>query len=76
MGWENKKKVAVPVDLFSKLEKDDAKLVRHIQTKVRANLDEMAYELNMDPGTLALKLLELEFAGYVRTLPGKTYELS
>jgi DNA processing protein len=76
MGWENKKKVAVTVDLFSKLEKDDAKLVRHIQTKVRANLDEMAYELNMDPGTLALKLLELEFAGYVRTLPGKTYELS
>ncbi|MDZ4668686.1 MAG: DNA-processing protein DprA [bacterium] len=77
MAWENKAtKTKAPVDLLSQLDAGETKLVGHIRSKVKANLDEMAYELNMDPGTLALKLLELEFAGFVRSLPGKTFELS
>jgi hypothetical protein len=39
-------------------------------------VDTMAFELQIDPGNLALKLLELEFNGLLRSLPGKVYEMA
>jgi predicted Rossmann fold nucleotide-binding protein DprA/Smf involved in DNA uptake len=38
-------------------------------------IDEMAFELQIDSSNLSLQLLEMEFKGVIRTLPGKQYEL-
>lgn len=59
---------------FSLLNEDDKKLLTYLKTKERAPLDEMAFDLQVDPSTLALKLLELEFSGFLRSLPGKVFE--
>ncbi|MCG9880878.1 MAG: DNA-processing protein DprA [Bacteroidia bacterium] len=76
MGWEQKPSHAPKIDLFSQLSETDAKLVQFIRDKVKIGLDEMAFELQIDPGSLALQLLELEFSGLVRSLPGKVFEIS
>jgi DNA processing protein len=57
------------------LTKEENNLIEYIRNKGKCNIDLMAFDLNTDPGTLALRLLELEFGGYVRSLPGKSYEL-
>ncbi len=76
MGWgQHAKPVSRPANLFSQLSEDDAQLLLFIQQKQKIGVDEMAFHLSLDPGVLALKLLELEFEGYVRPLPGKCYEL-
>lgn len=76
MGWEQKPSKTNKVDLFSQLSEKDAKLVIFIRDKVKISLDEMAFELQLDPGVLALQLLELEFSGFIRSLPGKVFEIS
>ncbi|MCF8425108.1 MAG: DNA-processing protein DprA [Bacteroidia bacterium] len=76
MNWKKSKKARSEPNLFSVLAEEDKLLVEYIRKKVKVGLDEMAFDLNVDPGSLALKLLELEFAKHIRTLPGKTYELS
>ncbi|MBC7382993.1 MAG: DNA-protecting protein DprA [Bacteroidia bacterium] len=76
MGWGKKPaKQQKSVNLFSQLSEADAQLLLFIQQKQKTGVDDMAFELNIDPGVLALKLLELEFEGYIRTLPGRYYEL-
>jgi DNA processing protein len=75
MNWEKKDKPKPRQDLFSQLSDQELVIVTYIRKQVKVGLDAMAFELNVDPGTLALKLLELEFGGFVRTLPGKMYEL-
>jgi DNA processing protein len=75
MGWKKSKKQIPKPDLFSLLSKEENTLIDYIRNKGKCNIDLMAFELNTDPGTLALRLLELEFGGYVRPLPGKSYEL-
>ncbi len=76
MNWDQTQSSKPGIDLFQQLHPDELVLVNFIRAKTRVALDDMAFELNADPGTLALKLLELEFAGFVRTLPGKQYELT
>jgi len=75
MGWERTSVQKPKHDLFSLLSKDENLLIDYIRNKGKCNVDLMAFELNTDPGTLALRLLELEFGGFVRSLPGKSYEL-
>lgn len=76
MRWDAKKGQAKQdANLFSQLLEEDAQLLLYIQQKQKIGIDEMAFDLQLDPGVLALKLLELEFEGYLRTLPGKRYEL-
>ena len=54
----------------------DLFVVNYIRRKVRIGIDEMAIDLNMDPGILSLRLLDLEFRNIIRTLPGKYFELT
>lgn len=76
MGWSDKNKRNNPIDLFQNLPKEEKEIAQFIRGKVKANLDEIAFELNLDPGHLSLKLLELEFLGILRSLPGKSFELN
>lgn len=79
MNWGKKTEVNAgkkQLQLFEALPENDRALLQFIRQKLKISIDDMAFELQIDPGTLALKLLELEFSGYLRALPGKMYELS
>ncbi|OYU95809.1 MAG: DNA-protecting protein DprA [Bacteroidetes bacterium B1(2017)] len=75
MNWEQKAKTKPTLNLFNQLTITEQELIVYIRSKVKVHLDTMAFELNKDPGSLALQLLELEFNGFVRSLPGKMLEL-
>jgi DNA processing protein len=75
MGWTKKSKDTKNLDLFNQLSPEQAQLIQYIRSKVKIGIDEMAFELCTDSGTLALQLLELEFMGLLRSLPGKCYEI-
>jgi len=79
MNWGKKSEgnaAKKQLQLFETLPENDRALLQFIRQKLKISIDDMAFELQIDPGTLALKLLELEFSGYLRALPGKMYELS
>lgn len=80
MHWGEKKNknqsVSKQALLFNQLMEEDQLLLTYIRSKVKVGLDKMAFELQLDPGNLALKLLELEFNGLLRSLPGKVYEMA
>jgi DNA processing protein len=75
MGWTKKNKDTKNLNLFNQLSPEQAQLIQYIRSKVKIGIDEMAFELCTDSGTLALQLLELEFMGLLRSLPGKCYEI-
>lgn len=76
MNWDLKpgrKKTAQP-SLFD-LNAEDLSIVKYIRQKIRTGIDEISSDMSLDPGPLALRLLDLEFRNIIRTLPGKFYEV-
>ncbi len=51
-------------------------IVNFIRSKTKAGIDDIAYALQIDSGNLSLTLLDLEFNGLIRQLPGKFFELA
>ncbi|MFN4082726.1 MAG: DNA-processing protein DprA [Bacteroidia bacterium] len=77
MGWHKNTKPKVKQNsLFTNVNDTDKPIVTFIQQKLKAGIDEIAFALQMDAGELSLKLLELEFNGIIRSLPGKQYEIA
>jgi DNA processing protein len=77
MGWhKNKKHKQQQTKLFNQVNEADKPIIYYLQQKLKAGIDEIAYDLQIDSGNLSLKLLELEFNGIIRALPGKQYELA
>lgn len=54
---------------------EEAKVMSYLQQKNKAAIDDIALNLKVDPGSLSLTLLDLEFRGAIRSLPGKCFEL-
>lgn len=76
MGWNQPapKRTAqqvLPLDLSQ----TELGIYELVKTKTKANIDDIAFALQLDLGNLSLQLLEMEFKGLIRTLPGKMYEL-
>lgn len=76
MGWNTQQpkpqsQQSLPLDLSD----SDIEIYAFIKTRAKAGIDEMAFTLQMDSGNLSLQLLEMEFKGLIRSLPGKIYEL-
>ncbi|MES2560918.1 MAG: DNA-processing protein DprA [Bacteroidota bacterium] len=77
MGWNNSKpKPKVQHMLPLDLSVVDTAIYSFIKNKTKAGIDEIAFALQIDAGNLSLQLLEMEFKGLIRTLPGKHYELT
>lgn len=77
MDWTAKKKKApVQAALFGELMPDEQILVDIIKTKGKVNIDDLCVQSRMPQGKAAGLLLNLEFSGIVRSLPGKLYELN
>jgi DNA processing protein len=76
MGWNQPapKRVAQQTLLLD-LSQTELAIYECVKSKTKASIDDMAFELQLDPGNLSLQLLEMEFKGLIKALPGKMYEL-
>ncbi len=76
MGWDKSPtKRQQPQQQSMPLLDDKEHIVYNtLQQQPRISLDDLAFSLNIESGTLALQLLEMELKGLIRTLPGKRYE--
>jgi DNA processing protein len=77
MEWlPKKKKAPVQAALFAELMPDEQVLVDLIKAKGRLHIDELCAQSQWPQGKVAGLLLNMEFSGVVRALPGKVYELN
>lgn len=77
MEWMPKKKKApVQAALFSELMPDEQTLVDIIKAQGSAHIDDLCVRSKWAQGKVAGLLLNMEFNGVVRSLPGKVYQLN
>ncbi|MFZ1694614.1 MAG: DNA-processing protein DprA [Flavobacteriales bacterium] len=77
MEWlPKKKKAPVQAALFAELMPDEQKLVDLIKAKGKLHIDELCTQSKWPQGKVAGLLLNMEFSGGVRALPGTLYELN
>ena len=77
MRWEelDAKKV-VQQQLFIELEEDESRMMTIIRDAREITIDVLTYKMAMTPSSVSSLLLNLEFKGLVRSLPGKKYTLN
>ena len=74
MSWNRKtKQQNYQGDLFVEMDENEKKIYRLILDCGEKDIDTLAYESKTTPGELAAVLLNLEFKGAIRSLPGKKY---
>jgi DNA processing protein len=78
MGWDEKTsgKAAVQKQLFMNLTGEEEKLVNVFREIPAPGIDTLALKAGMPVSKVTAILLELEFRGIVRSLPGKVYQLA
>ncbi len=78
MGWEdeNKVKPSPQKQLFVDLNDDEKKLVSFIIAHEKAAIDSIVIHSGMQPSKVASLLLNLEFSGVLKCLPGKIYQIN
>lgn len=76
MGWEIDKSTLVPqLKLFEDLSNEEERMVGILREKGDSSIDTMVYDSKMTSGNVASVLLNLEFKGVIKLLPGKVYRL-
>ena len=77
MCWVNrdKKHNTVQKQLFIELSAEEQQIVEFLTTRGDSHPDEISAFLNISVGKVSATLLNLEFQGVVRTLPGKQYQV-
>jgi DNA processing protein len=77
LGWKDTKKKKKPqIQLFQNLNPQEETIVKVLQTQgAPMHIDDIAIQANLSPGNLSTHLLTLEFAGILRSHPGKIYSL-
>jgi DNA processing protein len=74
MSWNKKtKQQNYQADLFVEMDESEKKIYRLILDFGEKDIDTLAYESKSTPGELAAILLNLEFKGAIKSLPGKKY---
>lgn len=78
MDWGNEKNlVAVQKNLFlDDLNEDEKEIVIFLGDKETASIDFLALKIGLSAGTMSGLLLNLEFLGLIKSLPGKRYKLA
>ena len=81
MNWDDDKlsynqKSKNHPDLFSTLNEDEKKLMEIIRSSGQVGIDALASTAGIPVSKVSATLLNLEFSGFLRTLPGKVYELT
>ncbi len=76
MDWEEKSKPAVQKNLFAQqLSETQSALVKILQEKESTSMDFLSLKSGLPISLVSTELLDLEFAGMVKALPGKRYKL-
>jgi DNA processing protein len=80
MNWTNnnsakKNKQSFQAELFTNLNDDEKKIVDILKANGQTAIDLLAANAGMAVSKASVSLLNLEFAGLLRSLPGKIYEL-
>lgn len=75
MNWEEKKEKSVQAKLFVDLNPVEQSLVDLLNQEDAIPLDILAIKSNMPTSKASVTLLNLEFQGVVRSLPGQRYAL-
>ena len=76
MGWEAPQSaVGAQQQLFTELSTDEKLVVDLLRKNEGAGIDKLTYESRMTGSCMAAVLLNLEFKGMIRSLPGKRYML-
>jgi len=78
MGWQKSGKTsdAVQKDLFIELSPEEKQLTDLLQKETTLTIDQLALHGNMQVSKVSAILLNLEFKGLVKCLPGKVYQLA
>ena len=78
MGWEEESKKTIPKQhkLFVKLEPNEEKIVKLLQENAESGIDWLCLNSQLPMSKVASLLLNLEFSGIVKSLPGKMYRLN
>jgi len=78
MGWdtEKQKKPLVQRKLFVNLTPDEEAIVKLLEQHTQVSVDTLCIELQTTTSLVAAALLNLEFEGIVKNLPGKMYCLA
>lgn len=77
LGWKEKKTPQkTQQELFHNLNESETAIVNALKAQgAPMYIDDLAILSNLSPGNLSAHLLNLEFAGILRSLPGKMYSL-
>ncbi|TXB61604.1 DNA-processing protein DprA [Phaeodactylibacter luteus] len=76
MQWEEKKPGhGIQQALFPDLSPEEDAVVQLLKEKENRSIDELVHQLQRSPQKMAADLLELEFKGLIKSLPGKRYTL-
>jgi DNA processing protein len=77
MNWESSKKINVQKSLDFKIEltEEEKIIVDVLKNYEFLDIDNIMRQADLNPNTLSLSLLELEFKNIIRALPGKIFTL-
>ena len=75
MGWitESERPKIIQKQLFYDLNPEEKSVLSFLEGKGDMALDMISLEMNIPVSKLSALLLELEFKGFIRALPGKYY---
>lgn len=78
MGWQpqKKSKKMVQPELFLDLDETELKLIDILKSKGNTAIDLLSIESGLSMSRISATLLNLEFKGAIRSLPGKIYALA
>lgn len=74
MSWEKPKKPSVQTSLFVNLDEDEQLILSMIRNGAE-QMDSLAIATDWSMNKIANKLLELEFKGLIKPLPGKRFQI-
>lgn len=76
MRWDDKPATTgIQQQLFVELRRDEKLIVDLLRNEIKLGIDELSFQSGFANSNLAGLLLELEFKGLVRSLPGNHYSL-
>jgi DNA processing protein len=76
MRWETASNTnGIQGSLFTELNEEEKRVVTLLRRADAVGIDELTFECRMSNSAMATLLLQLEFKGLVRSMPGKRYTL-
>jgi len=75
MGWEQNGKKQVQFSLFEDLSKEEQVIANALRANGQQHVDDLSHSTQFPTGKVLSLLLEMEFKGAVRSLPGKIYAM-